>query len=254
MAILVEGLKEGDLEDLVIPLISVDEYESKLDDDSIVVAFMVQDKDPAQDLNRFIQKGAVEILDTDVSPAPNEDGYFLVFVELLRDAEFPQKLLDTLASIEGLTGLSDDRWKAQLYDQTEELPVDLDTLTRLVRLVPKPDDQGPEPTEPAEDPVEENLTEFFRASDLDDMVIEGHQVTLEARGVEVELQLVDLGTMAEVYENNAIMASATRLDESANANCRRMSRMLGDLWIAEQRGSYMVLSHALRDQCGLFKL
>ena len=68
MVNLVEGLKEGDLEELLIPMISIDEYESKLDDDSIVVAFYVRDRDPSYDLNRFIQKGASAILDTDVSP------------------------------------------------------------------------------------------------------------------------------------------------------------------------------------------
>ena len=58
MANLFEGLKEGDLAELVLPMISIDEFESKLDDDSIVVAFYVGDRDPSQDLNRFIQKGA----------------------------------------------------------------------------------------------------------------------------------------------------------------------------------------------------
>ena len=107
MVNLVEGLKEGDLEELLIPMISIDEYESKLDDDSIVVAFYVRDRDPSYDLNRFIQKGASAILDTDVSPAPNEDGFYMVFVEFLRDEDFPNKLLNTLGSLRGLTGIQD---------------------------------------------------------------------------------------------------------------------------------------------------
>lgn len=246
MANLFEGLKAGDLEELVLPLVSVDEYESKLDDDSVVIAFYVMDKDPAQDLNRFIQKGAAAILDTDVSPAPNEDGYYLVFVEFLRDKAMPKKLLDTLASINGLTNIKS--WKAQMYGVQGVLPATEDVLLRHVRLQSEVDHEG------HDDEVEEGLMEFFRASDLENMVVEGKKVTMEARGVTVELQFVDMGDADAVYENNAAMGSATRLDETANANCRRIQRMLGDLWVAEQRGEHLLVSHALREGVALFRL
>lgn len=246
MANLFEGLKEGDLEELVLPMISIDEYESKLDDDSIVVAFYVADRDPSQDLNRFIQKGAQMILDTDVSPAPNEDGFYMVFVEFLRDENFPKKLVNTLESLNGLTGIK--HWKTQIYDVDGVLPVTMENLLAHVRL------QSMEDFQEDLDGVEEGLTEFFRASDLDSMVVENRTVTLEARGVAVELQYVDQGSLEAVYENNAVMGSATRLDETANANCRRLQRMLGDLWVAEQRGEHVLLSHALREGVALFRI
>lgn len=243
---LFEGLKEGDLEDLLLPMVSVDEYESKLDDDSVVIAFYVTDRDPSQDLNRFIQKGAAMLLDTDVSPAPNEEGYFMVFVEFLRDENFPKKLIDTLESLQGLTGIK--VWKAKIYDVDEVLPVTVENLLAHVRL------QSEEAKDNMPDEVVEDLTEFFRASDLDNLTIERKAVTLEARGVSVELQLVDQGNLEAVFENNAVMGSATRLDETANANCRRLQRMLGDLWIAEQRGEHVLLSHALREGVALFRI
>jgi hypothetical protein len=243
---LFEGLKEGDLEDLVLPLISVDEYESKLDDDSVVVAFYVMDRDPAQDLNRFVQKGASAILDTDVSPAPNEDGYYMVFVELLRDENMPKKLMNTLESLSGLTGIQN--WKAQMYDVEGVLPATDEVIRRHVRLVSEVDHAG------HEDEVEEGLTEFFRASDLDNLVVEGKKVTMEARGVTVELQYVDLDSMEAVNENNAAMGSATRLDETANANCRRIQRMLGDFWFAEQRGNHVLVTNPLSETVALFRL
>lgn len=242
MSNLFEGLKENDLEELVLPMISIDEYESKLDDDSIVVAFYILDRDPSQDLNRFIQKGASAILDTDVSPAPNEDGYYVVFVEFLRDADFPKKLLDTLDSLKGLTGISS--WKCQMYDVEEILPVTGDNLRSHVRLVSLEEQESPE----------SELVEFFRSSDLDNMLIEGKKVVLEARGVAVELLLVDHGDLSTVYENNAVMSSATRLDETAIANSRRIERMLGEFWLAEQRGEHVLVSHALREGVVLFRL
>jgi hypothetical protein len=205
----------------------------------------VSDREPCQDLNRFIQKGAINILDTDVSPAPNVDGYYMVFVELLRDEHTPKKIVNLLDSLEGLTTIKS--WKAQIYGVEGVVTVTLEALQANMRLESK--EETPEVSE-----SEEELTEFFRASDLDNMVVEGKKVVLEARGVCVELQLVDQGTMTDVYENNAVMGSATRLDEAANANCRRLQRMLGDLWIAEQRGEHMVVTHALREGVALFKL
>jgi len=247
MANLFEGLKEGDLEELVLPMVSIDEYESKLDDDSIVVAFFVYDKDPAQDLNRFIQKGATSILDTDVSPAPNEDGYYLVFVELLRDAAFPEKLTSILGTLQGLTGI--ENWKAIFYEDGSIGPITQESIAEKVRLVSHVDDE-----EQVQDAVEESLNEFFRASDLEALNVEHNRVVIEARGVVVELDYVDLGSFEAVAENNAVMASATRLDESANANCRRVQRMLGDFWLVEQRGQHLVLGTAAHDIIGLFAL
>ena len=65
---LLEGMREGDLEDLVLPMVTIDEYASKLDENAIVLGFYVQDRDAAEDLNRFVQKSPVEMLDTEVSP------------------------------------------------------------------------------------------------------------------------------------------------------------------------------------------
>ena len=71
-----EGMRENDLDDLVLPLITIDEYVSKIGDDKevIVVGFFVEDEDPANDLSRFIDRSVTNILDTDVSPVPNEEG------------------------------------------------------------------------------------------------------------------------------------------------------------------------------------
>ena len=242
---LFEGLREGDLERLVLPMVSVDEYDSKLDDDSIVIAFFVEDREPAQDLNRFIQKGATALLDTDVSPAPNEDGYYMVFVEMLRDEQFTHKLIDTLESINSLTGLTS--WKAMFYDVEGVHPVTPENIGKYVRLVSQEDAGQP-------DDVQEDLTEFFKASDLENVVVEGRKVTLEARGVAVELQLVDLGSLSDIIENNASMAQASRLDESAQANVRRLRNLLGENWIADQRGDHIVVAHLESEQTALFKL
>src|SRR5690606_2952939 len=99
-----------DLQDLVLPMLSIDEFESKIDNDAIVVGFFVQDAEPAKDLERFIQKSAVTLLDTEVSTAPDNDGYFMLFLELSRDPASIKRILDIIDSLEGLTGLPKQSW------------------------------------------------------------------------------------------------------------------------------------------------
>lgn len=242
---LFEGLKEGDLEQLVLPLISVDEYESKLDDDSIVISFYVQDRDPAADLNRFIQKGPTAILDTDLSPAPNEDGYYMVFVEILRDANFPKKVMAILDSLEGLTGIQS--WRGMLYDVEGTQPVTEEVLQTNVRLVPVEDEE-------VEDEVSEELTEFFRNSDLENLVVEGHRLTLEGATASYSLDFVDLGAFDTLQERNAVLTQGLRLDEAAQYNVSRLKALLGDLWVVEHLQNHVLLSNILSEDVALFRL
>lgn len=86
-AMIVESLKENDLRGLVSPSITIDQYKSKLgkDEKIIVAGFRVKDQDPAKDLSQFIESSLNDdILDVDVSPGPNADGEYTVFVEVPR--------------------------------------------------------------------------------------------------------------------------------------------------------------------------
>ncbi len=83
-----ENIKHNDLAGLVNPTFSVDQYKSKLGDDEnvIVVAFVVMDLEPAQELSQFLETGH-DVIDIDVSTGPNEDGHYSVFVEINRDSK-----------------------------------------------------------------------------------------------------------------------------------------------------------------------
>lgn len=130
-----EGLHQGDLRDLVLPVISVDEFDSKIDEEAIVVAFFVNDDLPAKDLMFFIEQSYVELLDTEVSPAPNEEGYFLVFVEFLRNDEFPEILVNLLNSLNGLTKIK--KWKFKPYKYDAAMDATEENIKKSVRLTPQ---------------------------------------------------------------------------------------------------------------------
>lgn len=110
-----EGLVYGDLEKLVSPTLSIAEFEPKTgnEEDVIVVAFYVKDDKPAQDLASFMEKGATDILDTEVSPNPDDDGNYLVFVEIKNENLMAtvMKLLEDVTRIVKI-----ENWSFEFYE------------------------------------------------------------------------------------------------------------------------------------------
>ena len=102
-----EGLKAGDLEDVVSKRFSVDQYKSKMGDDRniMVLAFTVDGLAPAKDLERFAETGYKNILDADATPGSMEDGKHRVFVEFQRVEEVDQHILKFLEDLKKLTNI-----------------------------------------------------------------------------------------------------------------------------------------------------
>ena len=123
-----ESLERGDLARLLRDELHIDQFQSKMgeDKDVIVLSFKIKDKDPALDLVDFIEKGYDWVLDSDTSSGEKEDGDYLVFVEMDRDTDAPDRIMRLIADINNLTGqeISDWRWKyhkdVRGYDMTEE--------------------------------------------------------------------------------------------------------------------------------------
>jgi hypothetical protein len=117
-----EGLKANSLDYLVLPMLTIDEYDSKIDNNRVVViGFFVIDKDPADDLAGFVDKSSISVLDVEVSPAPTPEGYYVVFVEMLRNTDLPRELSKVLNEVKNLCNI--DQWQMQFAGQSE--PIDL---------------------------------------------------------------------------------------------------------------------------------
>ena len=129
------GLQRNDLDYLIMPMLDIDTYESKIDNaKAVVVAFYVMEHDPAKDLERFIEKSNIEILDAETSPAPTEDGYYVVFVELDRDDELPEKITDIIEQVDNLTNV--DKWQFKTIDNNEIHDLSEESIGRHVNLDP----------------------------------------------------------------------------------------------------------------------
>ena len=119
-----EGLRPGDLENLVLPKITVDDFEPKSGspENIVVVSFYAKDLEPANDLASFIERGAHDILDTEVSPAPDEDGNYLIFVEMNRDDSLMESFMKILQDIKKIVNI--DNWNVEFYQNGSiEVPV-----------------------------------------------------------------------------------------------------------------------------------
>lgn len=220
-----EGLKEHDLDDLILPLISIDEFESKIDDDALVIAFFLTDQDPANDLNHFIQKGSVEFLDSDVSPAPNEDGYFLVFVEFVRQPKTLKQIMELVDSFKNLTNV--DSWNCNIYKMDEVVPFDKEHLLKHVRFK-NPDFDG-------------NVKEFFRQSELDDLLIEGNTLTLKRRNSSVQLFIEDFDTFENLVERYGLEQVSVDFNRETIRECRIVETHVGFGWSVNKLGDRVIV-------------
>ena len=109
-----EGVEYGDLETLVDSTVSVAEFKPKTgtEEDVIVLGFYVKDEAPAMDLAKFIERGVTPILDTEVSPNPNDVGMYIVFVEV-ENEDLMKTTLNLINDIRGLVKVKE--WSIKFY-------------------------------------------------------------------------------------------------------------------------------------------
>ena len=135
-------LDPQDLEGRIEDTVHFDEYKPKMgkDDDIIVATFKVLGKEPAEDLESFIEKGYDWVIDAETSAGEISDGKYIVFVEAERRTTYPKKLMDMINDLQNITDV--ENWKFLYFDKPESRnnpiqPLSLDTLTNAIPLSPK---------------------------------------------------------------------------------------------------------------------
>lgn len=209
-----EGLRAGDLEDLVLPLLSIDEFESKIDPKAVVVGFYVNDHDAAIDLNRFIQKSPVDIIDCDISPAPDQHGYYMVFVEVLRNARMADNIVAVVTEVASLTDIK--HWKAQIRGSDGLVPFDKEAMDRLA-----PDNK---------ETVGEGVLRFLTPSDLLDATLDGDDLLLEGGLGRWRGQVVGFGPLSETLRAHRLDQRPLALDFPDVVASTRLATLLGEGW------------------------
>lgn len=222
---LFEGLRQGDLEDLVLPLISVDEYESKIDKDAIVIGFYVSDQDASIDLNRFIQKSSIEILDSEISPAPDQQGYFMVFVEMLTNSRTIENIIaisDMVASL-----INTERWDVQLRGHDDLIELTEENLKEHLDLKSN---------------LSEQISNFFRESDIQDFSITKNKIVINGS----EHELLEFGKLEEVFEKHS--SEPIQFDFRTIARNSRLKIALGENWNVSSLKDKDIIWNSNKDQ------
>jgi len=131
--IIKEGLFEGDLQGLILPVVSLYEYDAKIEPSAIVLAFYAKHVEAAEDLSIFIEKSAIDaVLDTEVSAAPNENGVYLVFIELSKDIS-AKTVMDIIELCEHLCDV--DNWKFTAYKLSKEYDLNLKNISTYLAAI-----------------------------------------------------------------------------------------------------------------------
>lgn len=253
-----EGLQLHDLDFTIMPLISIDEYESKIDDrKAIVIGFYVTESDPATDLAAFIEKGVVKVLDTDVSPAPTEDGHYLVFVELDRNDRFPEHLMKIVAEIQNVTNIDEWEFSPLHSKQDENYPLTLPELRKRVNLNPDDvvisdddstsedsgdpdinDDEDEVGVEGAEVPATmEQIALFLKNALVEGYTIEGNIVTLAQQGRERTYKVVKFD-----YDEPEVPVLFGEIGDPRLFESSRLQSMLGHNYSVYSSGTHLLVA------------
>ncbi len=224
-----EGMRPDDLVGMVRAVVSVDCFQSKIDEQAIVLAFSVSDRTAADDVNRFIQKSYVDLLDTEVSAAPDQKGFYLVFVEMVNDDKLAKGIADLCGDLSALCAI--EKWVVEVRGNE-----------------PTPGLKANEIEAAVNEKMGRHLEEFFLRSSLDHVVLNENVWTVGKGNSQLSFTVDDFGTLSEVTARNNL--HRVNLDESANSSnlCAEVCAMFGAGWSVQKLDEMFALYHESTDQ------
>jgi|TARA_B110000093_G_scaffold4753_1_gene4670 hypothetical protein len=218
------GLRIGDLKDLVHHIFEIDAYASKMGDDKNIVtlSFTVKDKNPADDLMRFLEGGYSFILDSDVTAGEQSDGAYRVFVELERDRTTNENIMEIVDGVSKLASV--DNFKFRYYKGFKSFKVSMENLDREVPL--DPDNYGITVSESNLN----NYKNFFTNSYLEDIVMEDTTLSIKkAYADTLAFEVLDFG------DTNKVVTQITETFDVLNSYPELMflTKYMGDYNISK---------------------
>ena len=214
------SLQSNDLKDFVNHIFTIDSYKSKMGQDKeiAVLAFEVNEQNPAKDLVNFIEKGYPFVLDADISTGENKKGKYNVFVEIERDRHLPKNISDILEEVSKLTGI--EEWKYRYYKNVESKPYTIEDAENDI---------------PLDSNSYESMINEYNQSELDRFfnrgVTEQHYVKenviefgRHASG-KVRMEMVEEGPTEELLTK---YAGAVSLDETSMSEVLFLTKFLGN--------------------------
>jgi hypothetical protein len=195
------SLQQYDLKDLVDNILEIDGYKSKMgsDKDIVTVAFATKTKESADDLANFLERGYTFVLDADATTGEQADGTYKVFVEMQRDDEVGEQIMELANGVENLTGMGDIKFRYHKEFRSKPL-----TLEELNGVVPVDPDLYGVDSEILSDMSESmnNYTNFFNKSMVENITMWGDMLTIKKIWADpVAFKFVDFGPTQTTLDN-----------------------------------------------------
>jgi len=190
------ALRQQDLRDLVKKTFEVDSYASKMGEDKNIVtlSFSLYDRSAAEDLVSFFEKGYTFVLDADSTPGEQSDGTYKVYVELERDSDVNDHIIELLSGLDRLTNV--DEFRFRYYKSFRSKSATLDNLKNTVPT--DPDDYGIKIDENRLN----NYKDFFSRSYVDSIDMLDDTIKIDKKFADsVTFEFVDFGDAKEILES-----------------------------------------------------
>ena len=190
------GLRHGDLKDLVYDVFEIDSYASKMGEDKNIVtlSFSVKDRAPANDLVKFLEGGYSFILDSDVTAGEQEDGTYKVFVELERDRNANDNIMEIVDGVKKLSEI--DKFRFRYYKNFRSHDTSIESLNEFVPT--DPDNYGIKVNESNLD----NYKNFFNKSYIENVTMTENVLTIQKSYADpLMFKFVDFGPTIKTIES-----------------------------------------------------
>ena len=214
------SLQPNDLKNFVSEIFTVDSYKSKMGQDKeiAVLAFEVQDQEPAKDLMNFIEKGYDFVLDADISTGENPKGKYNVFVEMERNRHLPKNISDLLEEVSIITGI--ENWKYRYYKNFESMNYNEDSANEIIPL------NSGDYTSMIETYNQSELDRFFNKGVTEQRYVKENVIEFgrHASG-KIRMEVVEEGSTEELLTK---YAGAVSLDETSMSEVLFFTKFMGN--------------------------
>jgi len=189
------SLREGDLRDMMDNVFEIDSFSSKMgaDKDIVTLSFSLKEKAPADDLMNFLERGYGFILDADVTSGEQSDGTYKVFVELARDNNVHENIMEIVDGVKNLSEV--ENFKFRYYKNWRSQDLSQETLEELVPN--NPDNYGLK----VEESRMSSYKEFFSKGFLDQVNLKENILTIRKKYADpLAFKFVDFGDVNHIKD------------------------------------------------------
>ena len=163
------------------------------DKDIVTMSFSLKEKAAADDLMAFLERGYGFILDADATSGEQRDGTYKVFVELARDKEVHNNIMELIDGVKSLAEMDD--FKFRYYKNWRSQDLSQETLEELVPN--NPDNYGLK----VEESRMSSYKEFFSKGFLDQVNLKENILTIRKKYADpLAFKFVDFGDVNHIKD------------------------------------------------------